>query len=462
MKCWKISLLVALLFAPVCSEEFELEIISSPTHGLYYTLECLMNAPHRSEELAESFRGRVGNWYPVQKAMDQWRKSLEGDELSTLRFPRVQGRTPNLVSVLEKVSLQSNDAADMAQRVSPWLGPDHARSLLKVLTTVEPLYQQYWWSEAAPLMEKRMAEVAAQLEQGDFSDSFERAARFYDGQLPPGERPTLALVPYLRMPGQSRVGTHGHSAGSLQVMELVVDRPVDDDVGVVFHEFVHALYAGQREEERQRWEERFASHGLWGKLAYAKLNEGLATALGNGWFQEKVLGELDNGSWYSDPVIDTYGKALLPVIREAVEAGRPPTDQELDRMVEAFRESLPDAADDFNVVGGEILTVSSRAEINHARFQDALMRLGPVRSSRARDWEAEPVTVATFRLYWLLPGERGKLADLGWSESDRTGWETHRLRQTESGWELAFEGDHEVLFALLGRLQREGLSEHSD
>ena len=105
--------------------------------------------------------------------------------------------------------------------------------------------------------------------------------------------------------------------------------------------------------------------------------------------------ELDDGSWYSDPVIDTYGKALLPVIREAVEAGRPPTDEELDRMVEAFRESLPDAADDFNVVGAEILTVSSREEINHARFQDALMRLGPVRSSRARDWEAEPVTVAS-------------------------------------------------------------------
>ena len=131
-------------------------------------------------------------------------------------------------------------------------------------------------------------------------------------------------------------------------------------------------------------------------------------------------------------------------------------------MVEAFRESLPDAADDFNVVGAEVLTVSSREEINHARFQDALMRLGPVRSSRARDWEAEPVTVATFRLYWLQPGEREKLAVLGWSEDEWTDWDTHRLRQTESGWELAFEGEHEALFALLSRLQKEGLSEQSD
>lgn len=458
MKSCRYLLLALLLLSPVRGEEFELEIVSSPTHGLYYTLECLMDAPHRSEGLAQSFRGRVGNWSPVEQAMAQWRESLEGEELSKLRFPRVQGRTPNLEGVLEKVALQAYDGEDMVRRVRPWLGPEHAHSLEVVLRTLEPLYQEYWWSEAAPLVEERIAEMAVQLKEGEFSKSFDKVASLYDGRLPVGEQPTLALVPYLRMPGQTRVGTHGHSSGSLQVMELVVDRSLDDDVGVVFHEFVHALYAGQSEEEQKRWEDHFAAHGLWGKLAYVQLNEGMATALGNGWFQEKVSGKLDTGSWYSDSVIDTYGKALLPVIRDAAEEGRRLTDQELDKMVEAFQESLPDAVGTFDVVGAEFLAVSSREEINHARFQDALMRLGPVRSSRARDWEAEPVTVATFRLYWLNPGERAKLAGLGWSEAEQNDWKVYRLKQTDSGWELAFEGEHDKLFELLKKLQSEGLT----
>ena len=74
-------------------------------------LECLIDEPHRSPEMAHSFRGRVSNWSPLESSLRAWRTAREGPELTGLRLPRVQGRTPNVSSVLEKVSLQSADTS---------------------------------------------------------------------------------------------------------------------------------------------------------------------------------------------------------------------------------------------------------------------------------------------------------------------------------------------------------------
>ena len=47
---------------------------------------------------------------------------------------------------------------------------------------------------------------------------------------------------------------------------------------------------------------------------------------------------------------------------------------------------------------------------------------------------------------------------LGWSEAEQNDWKVYRLKQTDSGWELAFEGEHDKLFELLKKLQSEGLT----
>jgi hypothetical protein len=200
---------------------------------------------------------------------------------------------------------------------------------------------------------------------------------------------------------------------------------------------MHGLWSGQSEAQRARWETRFARHGAWGRAAYVQLNEGLATAMGNGWFNRRVKGQVPAGSWYSDPVIDAYGQALLPV--------------------------MPDALDTFDVVAADFLVVSSRVAIQEGPFQNEVMRLGPVRWSRARRWkEVDQGHSSTFRVYWLQPGERDLLAEVGWSSAQRKGWNEYSLVRTETGWELAFEGSQDRLFELLRRLQKEGLSPQAD
>lgn len=425
------------------------EIVTSEVHALYYMLECLIDEPHRSPEMANTLRARVGNWFPVEQALEGWRRSRESAELATLRFPPVLGRTPDLGAVLEKVALSSSSARDFVERVRPWLGAEHTAALEKAMTELEPVFRRYYWTEAREQFLERRREVETALAAGDFEGSLARAAAFYGAELPSGEGLRLALIPHVRAPGVERTHTRGHSSGTLQVMEVVVDKPGSGTAGTVFHEFLHALWAARSSEESARWRDRFHGHGAWGAAAYVQLNEALATAIGNGWFTRRVTGELEPGPWYADRVIDTYGQALLPVVQPALEEGRRPSDEELDGMVEAFRTALPEALDTFDVVAADFVVVTSRPEVHTGAFQNEVMRLGPVRSSRVLSWEeAAP---GSFTVYWLSAGERSRL---DWGD-----WSGYRLRRGERGWELAFEGSAAELFALLRRLQETGLSE---
>lgn len=441
-----------------------MEIVTSELYSLYYMVECLIDEPHRSPDMANNFRGRVGNWTPIEEALDQWRRHRESADLSTLKLPKVEGGYhPGISYILERVMLSSHDPVDAAARTRPWIGPQHAHALEEVLTQTAPAFHRYWWEPCRQPLAEKVASLKADLEKGDYKSALEATSMFYQAQLPPGEKPRVVLVPRLLEPGQQKAATRGHNSGTVQVMEVLVERPDKDRAGVVFHEFMHALWKNREPSESRRWKERFHSHGAWGRAAYVQLNEGLATALGNGWFYRRIHRELDPGSWYRDPVIDAYGHALLAVVEPALNDARPPTDAELDRMVEVFREALPEALSDFNVVAAEFLTLSSHPEIQGGKFQNEVMRLGPVRSSHARHWdEDDEIPACSFTLFWLRPGERSLLQRQGWPDPGKSSWERYRLRRGHHGWELAFIGEMDELFSLLRRLQRDGLQEQQD
>lgn len=448
----KRCLLLLLLALTAHAQEPPLEIVVSPTHHLYYLLECLLDQPHRSPQMAQTFRARVGDWTPVQEALEGWRSSLEGEGLALLRLPRYGARSINLGDALERVALDSSNAQDMARRASPWLGPEHAARLGVALSVLEPLQRHLWWDQGAAQLDLRKRELQSDLARGDFSASMQRARAFFCADWDPLDPPRLALIPYQTGLEEQSV-THGHSQGGLQVLEVVIDEPDPDAAGTVFHEFVHFLWQRRPELEAKRWQTAFYSKGPWGRAAYVQLNEGLATALGNGWFAARVLDGLDPGSWYADPVIDAYGHALMPIVSQVMEESRPPTEAELQTMVEAFRTAVPDALNRFDVVAADFAVVGSRAEMETTAFQNEIMRLGPVRWSRTRGWDDEP-TEATFQVLWLKPEERRKLNEIGWPGEVKT----FALRQTDQGWQLAFFGDQAELFALLRTLKKTKLS----
>lgn len=455
-----LSILLCLLTMQVSAQEKkpEVEVVVSKTHGLFYMVECLLDVPHRNSEMASTFRGRIGNWGPVEDQLNDWQEHLTRANDSRLKFPPVDGRVPSLGEVLESAALDSENIEEFAARASIWLKPDASESFEKLLKILAPHYDRYWWSPSS--LEQRRQELTKDLAKGQFGASFDKAKAFYRGELPGEGLPKIALIPYLKGILSDADRTMGHNSGSLQVLEVIVGEPDSRRAGICFHEFTHGLWLGQDEAERIRWEQSFAKRGLPGLLAYGQLNEGLATAIGNGWFHKRVTGHIQEGNWYADPTIDSYGKELLPIVESALEQARPPSDLELESMARAFERAVPDATTKFDVVAGHFGMVSSKPEARQSQFVEQIFQLGPVRHFSGKLWRETSTSRPTFQVYWLNQDELPQLLSRGWTHRETQEFKHHSLRLTPSGWELAFLGDGNGLISLLKELQKTELKTH--
>lgn len=432
-----------------------LTIVTSEVHGIYYMLECLIGTPHRSPEMANTYRSRVGNWTPINEAVTRWEECVKNDDFAEMMRSKMKSgeRTPS--GMLEALAVRSANLEEFNRGAQAAIGPEYAAVLNAALVAMQPTYRDYWWQPSK--LQNARTKISTQLAQADFGKKFQKAQRFYRARLPKGEGPTLALVPFHRDLLQGEALLRGHNAGALQVLEVDLGSESDDQAGTVFHEFVHGLWRNQEAEERDRWERAFLSRGLLGKVAYTQLNEGLATALGRGWFQPMAAGAASSDSWYAEPVVDAYGHSLVSVVTPALDAGRPPTDLELAGMVDAFEQSVPNALSSFDVVAADFAVITSSPEVHQVAFQNEVMRLGPVRDSKARSWEETGEKQGTFTVLWVRENERFKLRDRGWSKKETQGWSHYRLRETPRGWELAFIGSSNELFDQLREFRKSPL-----
>ncbi|MFZ2957822.1 MAG: hypothetical protein WA705_13125 [Candidatus Ozemobacteraceae bacterium] len=115
----------------------------------------------------------------------------------------------------------------------------------------------------------------------------------------------------------------GRSFGVLQVVELMIipEQPqlaesmLTGILGVALHEITHQLYATVEVGKTARLE-MCSDQDRYGFWASAFLNEGLATALGNGFFASR-LGSSDP-QWYARSTVNSYGHALYPLVERYI------------------------------------------------------------------------------------------------------------------------------------------------
>jgi hypothetical protein len=136
------------------------------------------------------------------------------------------------------------------------------------------------------------------------------------------------------------------------------------DFGVLFHELAHSLYESETADFQNEWEGYFrSSKSLFAEPAYALINEALATALGNGWAEEK-LGSLRTGKWYDDPYLDAFSRALYPEVKARVEGGRRLDKDFAQKAIAALELAVPEAPFEYGLrLKKVVLLADSRLEI---------------------------------------------------------------------------------------------------
>jgi len=157
-------------------------------------------------------------------------------------------------------------------------------------------------------------------------------------------------------------------------------------LGVAVHEMCHSIYDEQPASLQKQIDDWFMlSKSPFATHAYTYFNEGLATAIGNGWAYENLNGKLDTADWYADETINGFAKAIHPLInaylRERQTIDRP----FVDAAIEAFAKTFPDADRDLNVLFNRV-GIYSNSESDEALtgYTDELFKRFKVSSSFLR------------------------------------------------------------------------------
>ncbi len=301
------------------------------------------------------------------------------------RRPNLPRRRYRARSVMDFLWLHSAAAGSLQEFSSRSFGllsvADHAE-LFEVLAKAEPYYQRL---VAIPQRENiaRTERFLAAYEDR-VSLLFHQVSTFYGTPWPEDIPFTVALAP---IPLASGVTSAVPKVNTLVCSYLSEnDEDYKATLGVAVHEMCHSIYDEQPTALQQDIDDWFtlSKHEV-APYAYAYFNEGLATAIGNGWAYEQLNGKLDTAQWYADDFIDGYARALYPLIKSYLSEKQMIDRPFIDAAIDAFGQTFPRAERDFAVLFNSVgLYADTEDDATLSEYSDELFSRFRVSSSFLR------------------------------------------------------------------------------
>ncbi len=308
-------------------------------------------------------------------------------------LPRRRYRSRSVMDLLWMQSAVSSSLADFSQRSVGLLpAAEHGR-LFQVLAKAQPYYRR--------LVAEPQRSNSARTER--FLDAYaERVGRlfaqvtqFYGTPWPTDIPFVTALVP---LPLSSGVAT-AVPMGNTLVCSYLAEDPEEyrATLGVAVHEMCHSIYDEQPaafQTEIDNW--FMLSKSPYATHAYSYFNEGLATAIGNGWAYAQLNGRMDDKAWYADEFIDGYAHALFPLVQAYLSERRQIDRAFVNAAIAAFAKTFPDADRDFAVLVSSMgLYADTEDDATLTEYSDAIMQRFKVSSSYLRAPLRNPATQNT-------------------------------------------------------------------
>jgi len=205
----------------------------------------------------------------------------------------------------------SRDLEDFAQRTFGLLPVQDHATLEEVLAKAEPYYKRLVWNPQLANIQRTERFLDAYEDR--VSQLFYQVSTFYGTPWPTDIPFTTALCP---IPLESGVTSAVPKVNTLVCSYLSEhDEDYKATLGVAVHEMCHSIYDEQPASLQKQIDDWFMlSKSPYATHAYTYFNEGLATAIGNGWAYEQLNGYLDEEDWYADATINGFAKAIHPLI----------------------------------------------------------------------------------------------------------------------------------------------------
>jgi len=277
-------------------------------------------------------------------------------------FPENRRQNRSTKDLIDIALVNSNTLDEFKNKTIGILPNSEQQKLVNVLKQTEKFYDNLLWNNNEQKLSNQKKEL--ELYASKSSEIFNKFQHFYNSSWTTDIPFIVTLYP---IPGKRGNSTATPHANSLCVGVLTDEIRHIERIGVVLHEMCHVLYDEQTKEFQHEIEKWFDNNSSpYKQYAYNFFDEGLATALGNGWAFKNLSGSIDTSEWYDNEYINGFAKELYPLVEDYINNNQQIDKQFIDKSIELFAKKFPNSVSDYGILLNRV-SIYSDAETDLER-----------------------------------------------------------------------------------------------
>ena len=313
----------------------QLDIVISKPCGLVTFIDILADQPHVTKWVKDWYFRQSPKQAETDKEFISEYQELMGDPEESYRDEI--GTALTLGYKVVSIAANCETLDELLLNVRPIFETDRCDRLKRVFDHFEPIYEKLVWQPRLKELQGQVEQAQALLSQSNMLERLQLVRHFMRAPWIPGLPLIVCFIP-LPEPDIKDPRVHGGCLGRVQLVELLPGKKSRKiQLDVIFHEACHALWETRHDKETTVQVDFERVDGLF---AYTELNEGMATALGQGWFYKLAFGKRKR-KWYRDEIVEGYAKALFVLIASYIETRREMDEEFAFQATKIFKKRFP-------------------------------------------------------------------------------------------------------------------------
>jgi len=324
-----------------------IEIAHNEILGTLSFIAAASNQPGTAPSYKQFIDSAVGNDRTFQLLSERFSKIDVQASLHREQFPEKRHPFISTMDLLWIASANATSIDDFATRTIGFLPPNDHTELIAILRGVLPYYTRHIW-KPTEISRRRMEEALR-----PYAPQIETLFNKVDVFLGSGWSKTTPFKIMLYPIPLESGGTTAIPKGNNLICSYLSKREKEaqDIIGIAIHEMNHILFDAQPLALQKDIDTWFTtSSNPYAAVAYDFFDEGLATAVGNGWAYEQLNGKIDPREWYSFEYVNGYGKKLYPLVKSYMDSNRTIDQAFIDKAIALFGEAFPKAITDLDIL----------------------------------------------------------------------------------------------------------------
>ena len=243
----------------------------------------------------------------------------------------------DITSLLKQNMILSSSLHEFKDRSIGLIPLDHLNQMIALIETFTPVYKELVFDSSKAVFQNQLAQIEQLLGSKNIATYFELAKKFYRSSWDSTLAFNMIFYPLPNSIGFTATAYNNFAESAIPT-SLTDYNAV---LSVMLHEIAHILCDEEPAAFQVQLRKWFDQHpSKYSGFARALLQESWATAVGNGYFAEKLSGKLNPGSWYNFKYISMMAKAVFPKVKEYMDAGRGVDEDFVNHYIKLYEDSF--------------------------------------------------------------------------------------------------------------------------